>query len=100
VGGRLTLFFELPLNVPIEGREPATISVFDPEYFVSFEFDGNDPVTLVGAPPNCHTSFRPARPDAQMLVTLGAVPADQRGLSADLKAAVAGWANVITLTCE
>ena len=37
-GGRLTLFYTLPLKRPVAIHGKATLEVFDPEYFVAFSF--------------------------------------------------------------
>jgi ABC-type uncharacterized transport system substrate-binding protein len=48
----LTLHFTLPLKVPMQTKS-VDLDIFDPLYFVAFEFDEKDPITLKGAPPNC-----------------------------------------------
>ena len=47
--GRLTLHFTLPLKTPVKPRELA-LDVFDPDFFIDFNFADKDPVKLVGAP--------------------------------------------------
>ena len=48
----LTLHFTLPFKAPV--KTPAlALEVFDPSYFIDFQLNEKDPVTLVGAPANC-----------------------------------------------
>ncbi len=49
----VTLHFTLPLKEPASAAKAFTLQVYDPTYFVSFDFDKNDPVTLQGAPAGC-----------------------------------------------
>jgi ABC-type uncharacterized transport system substrate-binding protein len=56
----LTLHFTLPLKTPLHTKV-ANIDVYDPEYFIDFEYAKSHPVTLVGAPAACKLSVvRPA----------------------------------------
>ncbi|WP_342163651.1 DUF1007 family protein [Methylobacterium sp. SD21] len=57
-GNALTLSFLLPLKSPAApGRGVAALEVYDPTYFVSFGFaEGQDAVTLTGAPQGCTAS--------------------------------------------
>jgi len=48
----LTLHFTLPFKKPIKAKS-LEIEVYDPEFFVDFDFAKNKPVMLVGAPPRC-----------------------------------------------
>lgn len=48
----LVLHFVLPFKVPVKGRE-LMLEVYDPSYFVEFQMDEKDPVTLAGAPASC-----------------------------------------------
>ena len=53
----LTLHFMLPLKVPAKPKELA-LEVFDPSYFIDFQFDAKDPIRLVGAPATCQMKFQ------------------------------------------
>lgn len=100
-GGRLTLFYTLPLKAPapMHGKK-ATLEVFDPEYFVAFTFPKDAAVTLVDAPAGCHAEYHPPRElDAQTMAILGAIPADQHDLPPELQDAAAGLANLISVAC-
>ena len=61
----LTLHFTLPFKTPM--KTPAlALEVFDPSYFIDFQLNEKDPVTLVGAPANCKlTVQRPTDGSAQ-----------------------------------
>jgi ABC-type uncharacterized transport system substrate-binding protein len=48
----LTLHFTLPLKQPVQTKT-IDLEIYDPLYFVAFEFDEKDPITLKDAPPNC-----------------------------------------------
>jgi ABC-type uncharacterized transport system substrate-binding protein len=58
---RLTLHFTLPMRQPATTRPAFTVEIYDPTWFVSFEFvPGDDAVTLADAPAGCaRTVTRP-----------------------------------------
>ena len=58
----VTLFFTLPLKVPVRPVPALNVSVYDPTYFVSFEMADKDPVSLAAAPAGCSTSVIKPRP--------------------------------------
>ncbi len=58
---QVTLRFTLPLKEPVSAKKPFTFMVYDPTYFVDFEPEKVDPVTLKGAPAGC--SLSSLRPD-------------------------------------
>src|SRR5262249_37748969 len=60
-GGRLTLFYTLPLEKPMITGKHAMLEIFDPEYFVAFTFLKTDPITLVNAPKGCSSVYKPPR---------------------------------------
>ncbi|MBB3972599.1 DUF1007 family protein [Hansschlegelia beijingensis] len=65
--GALTLHFTLPVkdNAPAKG-EPFRVEVYDPTYFVAFEFAKEDPARIVSAPAGCGVELeRPKAPDAE-----------------------------------
>jgi ABC-type uncharacterized transport system substrate-binding protein len=99
-GGRLTLFYTLPLKKPVAIQGKATLEVFDPEYFVAFTFPKDKAVTLTDAPAGCRAEYRPPRMlDAGTMAMLSAIPADQHDLPPELQDAAAGLANLISLEC-
>ncbi len=52
----------LPLKSPAPLAKFATLRVADPEYFIDFEFDDKNPVTLVSAPAGCSASVAKPKP--------------------------------------
>jgi ABC-type uncharacterized transport system substrate-binding protein len=100
-GGGLTLFYELPLKTPVAVAPDTTLEVFDPEYFVAFTFVGDNPVTLVDAPPNCVVAYHPpGQVDAQTMAMLNAVPQDQRELPPELAGAADDLASFAEIKCS
>jgi ABC-type uncharacterized transport system substrate-binding protein len=49
---QLTLHFTLPFKTPVMAKQ-LLIEVYDPEFFVDFGPAENNPVSLIGAPPQC-----------------------------------------------
>jgi len=100
-GGGLTLFYELPLRTPVAVAAETRLEVFDPEYFVAFNFVQDDPVTLVDAPPNCTAVYHPpGELDAGTIAMLGALPQDQRELPPELAGAADALADVAEIKCS
>lgn len=99
-GGRLTLFYTLPVADPQAPKGDTRLEVYDPEYFVAFNFVPEQPILLDGAPPGCAAVYHPpAELDASAAAILGSIPADQRDLPPDLAALTSGLANVVTIGC-
>jgi ABC-type uncharacterized transport system substrate-binding protein len=99
-GGRLTLFFTLPMEKPMIPGKHAMLEIFDPEYFVAFTFIKDNPIKLVGAPAGCKATYRPPHElDMATMQTLAAIPADQHDLPPDLLQAASVLANHITVSC-
>ena len=99
-GGRLTLFYTLPLKQPVAIHGKATLEVFDPEYFVAFTFPQHKAVTLTDAPPGCTAEYHPPQMlDAKTMAKLAAIPVDQHDLPPELQDAAVGLANLIALQC-
>ncbi|HZZ62384.1 MAG TPA: DUF1007 family protein [Roseiarcus sp.] len=53
---------KIPLKNPTSPAKFMTLRVADPEYFIDFEFDDKDPLTLISPPPGCSVSV--TRPKA------------------------------------
>lgn len=53
----VTLRFTLPLKTPESAKPALTLTVYDPSYFVAFEFDDKSPVVMDGAPKGCSLSM-------------------------------------------
>ena len=51
----LTLHFTLPLKTPVATKN-IDLEIYDPLYFVAFEFAEKEPITLKGAPVSCKLS--------------------------------------------
>jgi ABC-type uncharacterized transport system substrate-binding protein len=99
-GSRLTLFYTLPLKTPVAMNGKATLEVFDPEYFVAFDFPKDAAIKLDGAPKNCGSTYQPPHElDAQTMAQMAAVPKGE-DMSPALIDAAAGLASIITVTCK
>ena len=57
----VTLKFTLPLKNPVKADKAFTLQVYDPTYFVSFDF-AKDGVTMKGAPSGCSLSLVQPQP--------------------------------------
>ena len=58
----VTLHFTLPLKPSATAARAFTLQVYDPTYFVSFDFDNKDPVALRDAPAGCTANVVKPRP--------------------------------------
>jgi ABC-type uncharacterized transport system substrate-binding protein len=58
----VTLHFTLPLKDPAVANKAFSLQVYDPTYFVSFDFADKDPIALQGAPAGCSTNVVKPRP--------------------------------------
>lgn len=99
-GEQLTLYFDLPLTAPVNVAANTTLEVYDPEYFVAFEFVKDDPIVLTGAPDSCSAVYIPPKAlDDQTMAMLSALPQDQRELPTDLAGAGVDLANITRISC-
>jgi len=99
-GGRLTLFFTLPMEKPMVPGKHAMLEIFDPEYFVAFTFLKDNPIKLVDAPSTCKATYHPPHElDASTMATLAAIPADQHDIPPDLVQVASVLANHVTVSC-
>ena len=57
----VTFHVELPLKTPVALGKIMSLQVYDPEYYISFEFDAKAPPKMVDAPKGCSISSR--KPD-------------------------------------
>lgn len=100
-GVHLTLYYTLPLAAPLAAVTPAKLDVFDPEYFVAFDFVDDEPARLVDAPDGCTVEYHPpGELDAQTMAILSAIPMDQRNIPDDLVAAASVLANAFLIDCS
>ena len=58
----ITLHFTLPLKAPTATGSFFSLQVYDPTYFVAFEYDSKQPMTLVNAPSGCSVSVAKPQP--------------------------------------
>lgn len=101
--GLLTLYFELPTLKPIEIKgKPTRVEVYDPTYFVDFEFvdDKDTPVRLINAPAGCTLKItRPEALDPAIAAELAQIPADQREVPPELMVVTQTLINGADITC-
>ncbi len=90
----LTLHFTLPLKVPVKSRELA-VEVFDPAFFIDFQFAAKNPITLVGAPAGCQMKFQRPSDGTASAQKLN----EQTFLSGENSNYGAMFANKITVEC-
>lgn len=99
--GRLTLFYTLPLKTPVAPGPNTTLEVFDPEYFVAFDFVKGHELTLENAPASCKTVVKPPHPlDDATMAALAAIPVDQHDLPQDLADAASSLATYMAINCS
>jgi ABC-type uncharacterized transport system substrate-binding protein len=61
-----TLHFTLPLATPALAKTVFSFAVYDPSYFVAFDFDKGEAAQLVGGPSGCSISInRPSQLSAR-----------------------------------
>ncbi|PZF78858.1 hypothetical protein DK847_03445 [Aestuariivirga litoralis] len=67
-GGKLQLHFELPLSTPVDPtRGEFVLKVYDPEFYIAFDYAGTTPVTVSGnMPPACKPVLKPLPTDAEL----------------------------------
>ncbi|MBI1867847.1 MAG: DUF1007 family protein [Methylocystis sp.] len=58
----VTLRFTLLLQTPVAARKPFSFQVYDPTYFVAFDFEKQNPLTLADAPSGCSASVNESKP--------------------------------------
>ncbi len=59
---QITLHFTLPLKQPASAGKAFSFQVYDPTYFVSFEFAPTDAIAMKGAPSGCSSSIFSPKP--------------------------------------
>jgi len=91
----LTLHFTLPFKVPVKAKA-LQIEVYDPTFFIDFAMAKTNPVTLVGASPQCKvTTEKP--PDINFPTTLRF---DRALVTSEANIGMgASFANRMTVTC-
>lgn len=90
----LTLHFTLPFKTPF--KTPAlALEVFDPAYFIDFQLNEKDPVTLVGAPASCKLAVQRPNDGTAQAQKMG----EDTFLNGDNSNYGAMFANKITVDC-
>jgi ABC-type uncharacterized transport system substrate-binding protein len=89
----LVLHFTLPLKAPVKSKE-LELEVFDPEFFIDFQFAEKSPFKLVGAPAACQMKFQRPNDGAANAQKLG----EQNFTGANANFGVM-FANKITVDC-
>ena len=86
----VSLHFTLPLKQPAAAHKPFTFQVYDPTYFVAFEFEKKDPIALAAPPSGCSSSImEPAPLLASDTQRLTAAASENISPGADLASRVA-----------
>ena len=93
--GALSLYFTLPFESPVLSEAKGlTVSVYDPTYFIAFDFAKSDPVKLSeGAPKGCEAKVATAPQKPGENAALDA-------LQAQLGPYAAGLAKTIVVECS
>ena len=92
----LTLNFMLPLKAPVKAQS-LSFEVFDPSYFVDFQFAEKDPLALDGAPAGCEVNLgKPQELTKEMVKRLAEIPPDGQIPENSFGAA---FANKILVKC-
>jgi ABC-type uncharacterized transport system substrate-binding protein len=89
----LTLHFTLPLKTPVKPKE-LELEVFDPAFFIDFQFAAKNPFKLVGAPAACQVKFQRPNDGAASAQKLG----EQNFMAANTNYG-AMFANKMTVDC-
>lgn len=92
----LTLHFMLPFKTPLKTKS-LVVEVYDPEFFVDFEFAEKNPARLVGAPARCKLSVvNPEQMNASLAQQLARLAANQKDPTLTLGAQ---YANKLVVKC-
>ncbi|GIQ72263.1 ABC transporter substrate-binding protein [Bradyrhizobium sp. RD5-C2] len=90
----LTLHFTLPVKTPFKARQ-LSLEVFDPTYFIDFQFAEKEPVKLVGAAADCKMAFERPNDGTAAAQKLG----EQNFLDGSAGNFAMMFANKITVEC-
>lgn len=99
--GRISMTFDLPLKQPAAvSGQPLRLDVFDPTYYVAYDFSAPGAVTLKNAPAGCAKSYHPPRElDWQTAAKLADLPADIETLPEELFLITRSLSHRIELRC-
>lgn len=99
-GGRLTLFYTLPLTTPLEVQGETVLEVYDPSYFIAFTMTREQPFVLSDAPAGCKlTASFATPPDAATAAELAQIPADVREIPEEFMTVTETLSNAAQVTC-
>lgn len=90
----LTLHFTLPVKTPFKARQ-LSLEVFDPTYFIDFQFAEKEPVKLIGAAAECKMQFERPNDGTAAAQKLG----EQNFLDGSAGNFAMMFANKITVDC-
>ena len=92
----VTLHFTLPLKTPASAAKAFSLQVYDPTYFIAFDFDDAAPLVLANAPKGCSSNVNKPGPlvadEAKKLSESfysGLSPGDGFGLKLSSRAVIA-----------
>jgi ABC-type uncharacterized transport system substrate-binding protein len=96
--GVLSLHFVIPFEQPVLTDAPDfAFSIFDPSYFIAFELEKSEPVTLgKGAPASCKVAIGVPKQQADDAKKLGESFFAQLGGNSDF---ASGFAKTVSVTC-
>jgi ABC-type uncharacterized transport system substrate-binding protein len=98
--GILTLYFTMPFEAAVPTTPPPlTFQVYDPSFFIAFEFAKDGPIALKGAPTGCHASLAIPQKEQEELDRLakafgGPMTAGNANMGMGM-----GYAKTVTLAC-
>src|SRR6202030_1878444 len=92
-GCALTVHFTLPLKTPVKPKE-LELEVFDPTFFIDFQFANKNPFKLVGAPAACQIQFQRPNDGAANAQKLG-----EQNFASSSTNYGAMFANKMTVDC-
>lgn len=99
VNGQLSLFMTMPLDQPVLAEaEGLNLAIYDPSFFIAFDFAKENAVRLAGAPAGCQATLAVPKQDEELAKRLAdAAQVDVGGsVGTDLGFAVA---KSVTLAC-
>lgn len=96
--GRLTLYLTLPLAkpLPFERIKDLSFIVYDPTFFVDFNFAKTTPVRLAGAPATCAATIKAPNLQIASVQMLGEAFFTNADAAAEL---AARYAKTVTVSC-
>ncbi|MDD7911815.1 DUF1007 family protein [Pseudovibrio exalbescens] len=94
------LNFTLPLKEPLSSENVLTIDVYDPTYYVDYQWAPGTAVTLKNAPGACDVELvHPPELDMAAAAQLAAIGADVRNVPPELRSLTETLVNQVIVTC-